>query len=82
VLILDMIEVLPPMGIYKYDAQRILLVKCYIDNSMHLRSCIRNVNTPLGLTESDAELNALKAMVGNAVAFFYSGESSRAPPRC
>jgi hypothetical protein len=77
-----MIEVLPPMGIYKYDAQRILLVKCYIDNSMHLRSCIRSVNTPLGLTESDAELNALKAMVGNAVAFFYSGESSRAPPRC
>jgi hypothetical protein len=32
--------------------------------------------TPLRLTESDAELNALKAMVDNAVAFFYTGESS------
>jgi hypothetical protein len=36
----------------------------------------------LRLAESDAELNALKAMVNNVVAFFYSGESSsnaRAP---
>jgi hypothetical protein len=32
--------------------------------------------TPLRLIESDAELNALKAMVDNAVAFFYTGESS------
>jgi hypothetical protein len=32
--------------------------------------------TPLRLAESDAELNALKAMVDNAVAFFYPGESS------
>jgi hypothetical protein len=39
-----MIEVLPPLGKYKYDAWRILLVKCYIDNSVRLRSCIRNVN--------------------------------------
>jgi hypothetical protein len=44
VSILDMIEVLPPLGKYKYDTWRILLVKCYIDNSVRLRSCIRNVN--------------------------------------
>jgi hypothetical protein len=39
VLILDMIEVLPPLGKYKYDTWRILSVKCYIDNSMRLWSC-------------------------------------------
>jgi hypothetical protein len=39
-----MIEVLPPMGKYKYDTWRILSVKCYIDNSVHLRSSIQNVN--------------------------------------
>jgi hypothetical protein len=44
VLILDMIEVLPTMGKYKYDTWRILPVKCYIDNSVCLRSCIWNVN--------------------------------------
>jgi hypothetical protein len=44
VLVLDMIEILTPLGKYKYDTWRILSVKCYIDNSVHLRSCIRNVN--------------------------------------
>jgi hypothetical protein len=44
-LILDMIEVLPPMGKYKYDTQRIHTVKCYIDNSVRLWSCIRNINS-------------------------------------
>jgi hypothetical protein len=39
-----MIEILPPLGKYKYDTWRILPVKCYIDNSVRLRSCIRNVN--------------------------------------
>jgi hypothetical protein len=39
-----MIQVHPPLGKYKYDTWRILLVKCYIDNSVRLRSCIRNVN--------------------------------------
>jgi hypothetical protein len=39
-----MIEVVPPMGKYKYNAWRIHSVKCYIDNSVHLGSCIRNVN--------------------------------------
>jgi hypothetical protein len=29
-----MIDVIPPLGEYKYDTCRILLVKCYIDNSM------------------------------------------------
>jgi hypothetical protein len=33
VLVLDIIEILPPLGKYKYDTWRILLVKCYIDNS-------------------------------------------------
>jgi hypothetical protein len=45
VLVLDMIEILPPLGKYKYDIWRILPVKCYIDNSVHLWSCIRNVNS-------------------------------------
>jgi hypothetical protein len=44
-LVLDMIEILAPLGKYKYDMWRILPVKCYIDNSVHLRSCIQNVNT-------------------------------------
>jgi hypothetical protein len=44
-LVLDMIEILPRLGKYKYDTWRILPVKSYIDNSMRLRSCIRNVNT-------------------------------------
>jgi hypothetical protein len=43
-LVLDMIEILPPLRKYKYDTYRILLLKCYIDNSVRLRSCIRNVN--------------------------------------
>jgi hypothetical protein len=45
VLILVMIEVLPPLGKHKYDTWRILQVKCYIDNSVRLRSCIRSVNS-------------------------------------
>jgi hypothetical protein len=45
VLVLDIIEILPPLGKYKYDTRRILPVKCYIDNYVRLRSCIRNVNT-------------------------------------
>jgi hypothetical protein len=44
VLVLEMIEILPPLRKYKYDTSRILPVKCYIDNSVHLRSCIRNIN--------------------------------------
>jgi hypothetical protein len=39
-----MIEVLPPMGKYKYDTWRIVPVKCYIDNFERLQRCIRNVN--------------------------------------
>jgi hypothetical protein len=34
--------------------------------------------TPLRLTEIDAELNALRAMVENTIAFFYLGDSSTA----
>jgi hypothetical protein len=44
VLDLDVIEILPPLEEYKYDTWSILLVKCYIDNSVRLQSCIRNVN--------------------------------------
>jgi hypothetical protein len=44
VLVLDMIEIIPPLGKYKYDTWRILPVKCYIDNFVRLRGCIRNAN--------------------------------------
>jgi hypothetical protein len=47
VLVLDMIEIIHPFGKCKYDTWRILLVKCYIDNYVHLRSCIRSVNSVL-----------------------------------
>jgi hypothetical protein len=47
VLFLDMIEILTPFEKYKYDTWRILLVKCYIDNSVRLQRCIRNVNSHL-----------------------------------
>jgi hypothetical protein len=40
-----MIDILPTLGKYKYDASRILLMKCYIDNSVHLQSYIRNINS-------------------------------------
>jgi hypothetical protein len=43
-LVLDMIEILSAMGKYKYENWRILSVKCYIGNSMRLRSCIQNIN--------------------------------------
>jgi hypothetical protein len=44
-LVLDMIEILPPLGKYKYDTWRILPVKCYIDNSVCLRSYTQNINS-------------------------------------
>jgi hypothetical protein len=43
-----MIEILPDLGKYKYDTWRILLVKCYIDNSVRLQSYIRNINSDQG----------------------------------
>jgi hypothetical protein len=46
-LVLDMIEILPPLGKYKYDTWRILPMKCYIDNFVRLQSYIRNVNRDL-----------------------------------
>jgi hypothetical protein len=61
VLVLDMIEVLPPLGKYKYDTCRILPVKCYFDNSACLQSCIRNVNNQLHLvhaTEGSGKANS------------------------
>jgi hypothetical protein len=44
-LVLDMIEILPPMEKYRYDTYRILSVKCYIDNFVCLRICVRNVSS-------------------------------------
>jgi hypothetical protein len=46
-LVLDMIEILPPLRKYKYDTWRILLMKWYIDNFVRLWSCIRNININL-----------------------------------
>jgi hypothetical protein len=43
-LVLDMIEILPPLGKYKYNTWRIPTVKCYNDNSVRLQSCIQNIN--------------------------------------
>jgi hypothetical protein len=45
-----MIEVLPPLRKYKYDTWRILPVKCYVNNSVRLWSCIRNINKYLLMT--------------------------------
>jgi hypothetical protein len=61
VLVFDMIEILPPLGKYKYNTWRILSVKCYIDNSMRLRSCIQNINKRLswGSTDTLASLMEL-----------------------
>jgi hypothetical protein len=39
-----MIDIFPSLGKYKYDNWRILQVKCYIDNYVHLWSYIQNVN--------------------------------------
>jgi hypothetical protein len=57
VLVLDIIEIFPPLGKYKHDTWRIVLVKCYIDNSVPLRSCIRNVNNIL--IDGGAALNLI-----------------------
>jgi hypothetical protein len=49
VLVLDMIKIISLLGKYTCDTLRILPVKCYIDNSVCLWSCIRNVNNvPFG----------------------------------
>jgi hypothetical protein len=52
-LVLDMIEIIPPLGKYKYDTWRIVPVKCYIDSFVHLRIYIRNVNNVMTKTELD-----------------------------
>jgi hypothetical protein len=64
-LVLDMIEILPPFGKYKYDIRRILPVKCYIDNFMCLRSCIRNVNTHTSLIDKHETLEKEYACASN-----------------
>jgi hypothetical protein len=55
VLVLYMIEILPPLGKYKYDTRKILSVKSYIDNSVCLRSCIRNVNRKIADTQMEKQ---------------------------
>jgi hypothetical protein len=54
-----MIEIIPPLGKYEYDTGRILPVNSYIDNSVRLRSCIRNVKNISG------------AVVGEKTSIFY-----------
>jgi hypothetical protein len=49
VLVLDMIEILPPLEKYKYDTLRILPVKYYINNFVCLRCYIQNVNSADGV---------------------------------
>jgi hypothetical protein len=49
VLVLDMIEILPPLEKYKYNTLRILPVKCYIDNFVCLQCYIQNVNSAGGV---------------------------------
>jgi hypothetical protein len=56
VLVLDMIEILPPLGKYKYNTWRILPVKCYIDNFVRLRNCIRNVSNKQLVKNQDSDL--------------------------
>jgi hypothetical protein len=55
-LVLVMIEILPHLGKYKYDTWRILLVKCYNNNSMCLQSCIRNINRQWSLPSRSDEV--------------------------
>jgi hypothetical protein len=56
VLVLGKIEILPTLGKYKYNTWRILLVMCYFDNFVCLRSCIRNVNTHISQGERQRTL--------------------------
>jgi hypothetical protein len=56
VLVLDMIEILPPLGKYKYNTWRILPVKYYIDNFVRLRNCIRNVSNKQLVKNQDSDL--------------------------
>jgi hypothetical protein len=70
-----------------YEKQNTQLTKKLESKSFsRIRNILSFLNhfclTPLRLTESDNELNALKMMVGNAMTFFYLGESSsEAPPQ-
>jgi hypothetical protein len=67
VLVLDMIQILPPLGKYKYDTWRILPVKCYINNFVRLWSYIRNVNRA-----SLIDLNTDTTSVSKAKCFLVS----------
>jgi hypothetical protein len=60
VLVLDMIEVLPPLGRYKYDTRRILPMKCYIHNSVRLRSCIKNINNDGSCNSNNGDNNDIE----------------------
>jgi hypothetical protein len=59
--ILDKVELLLPMGLNKYDTSRILPVKCYIDNSVRLQSCIRNVNNDEALAAENFSVGAIES---------------------
>jgi hypothetical protein len=64
VLVLDMIEILPPLGKHKYDTWRMLPVKCYIDNYVRLWSCIRNVNKCGGDKEMEESIFICEELQG------------------
>jgi ribonuclease HI len=56
-LVLDVIEIIPHLGKYKYDTWRILPVKCYTDNYVCLRSYIRNINSYTARLQFSNELD-------------------------
>jgi hypothetical protein len=69
-----MIEILPPLGKYKYDTWRVLSVKCYIYSSVRLWSCIQNVNTNLDEGKRNGEGGKIS---GQMSPFIGEGERER-----
>jgi hypothetical protein len=66
-LVLDMIEIIPLLRKYKYDNWKIFPMKCYIDNFIHLRSYIRNINsTEIGKQKTNGllSLTTMKTLLG------------------
>jgi hypothetical protein len=66
-----MIEMLTPLGKYKYDASRILPVKYYIDNSVRLLSYIRDINS--------LKPNCTRSLRDLSLSLVFLGMSSNVP---
>jgi hypothetical protein len=62
-----MIEMLPPLGKYKCNTRRILSMKCYIDNSVRLWSCIRNINKKFLAQPSDGMKMTMSRISSDAI---------------